>query len=63
MLILLYADDTVIFSDNESGLQHALNVFEKYCSQWKLKVNVSKTEVVVFWLWKKKRNFEIILPK
>ena len=26
VLILLYADDIVVFSDNESGLQHALNV-------------------------------------
>ena len=62
VLILLYAADTVIFSDNESGLQHALNVFEKYCSPWKLKVNGSKTKNCSFWLWKTKRKFEF-LPK
>ena len=31
LLILLYADDTVPFSDNIEGLQHALYVFEEYC--------------------------------
>ena len=60
-LILLYADDTVIFSDNESGLQHALNIFEKYRSQWKLKVNVSKTKVVVFGSGRRKENLKFCL--
>ena len=61
VLILLYADDTVIFSDNESGLQHALNVFEKYCSQWKLKVNVFKTKVVVFCSGRRKEKLKFCL--
>ena len=29
--LLLYADDTVLFSDNEVNMQHALSVFENYC--------------------------------
>ena len=61
VLILLYADDTVIFSDNESGFQYALNVFEKYCSQWKLKVNVSKTKVIVFCSGSRKENLKFFL--
>ena len=36
LLILLYADDTVIFSDDASGLQKALNVFQEYCTKYKL---------------------------
>lgn len=48
LLILLYADDTVLFSDNETDLQHALFVFEEYCQRWKLTVNTLKTKVVVF---------------
>ena len=46
LFILLYADDTVIFSDNENDLQHALNAFADYCDTWKLKINVSKTKVM-----------------
>ena len=45
---LLYADDTVIFGEDATHLQHALNVFETYCKTWKLKVNVSKTKIVIF---------------
>lgn len=47
LCILLYADDTVIFSDNQEDLQNALNVFKKYCDTWKLTVNVSKTKVML----------------
>ena len=47
-MILLYADDTVLFSDSESDMQHALDVFHSYCMTWKLTVNVDKTNVVVF---------------
>ena len=48
LLILLYADDTVLFSDNETDLQHSLVVFEDYCQRWKLNVNTSKTKIVIF---------------
>ena len=33
MLILLYADDTIIFSDDPNNLQYALNTFENYCKK------------------------------
>ena len=48
LLILLYADDTVIFSDSSEKLQAALNAFETYCTEWKLHVNTSKTKIVIF---------------
>ena len=48
MFILLYADDTVIFSDNETDLQSALLVFQEYYQKWKLSVNTSKTKVLIF---------------
>ena len=47
LLLLLYADDTIIFSDGIDSLQHALNVFEEYCTKWKLTVNISKTKIVI----------------
>ncbi|MEW8542876.1 MAG: reverse transcriptase family protein [Candidatus Thiodiazotropha sp.] len=46
LFILLYADDTVIFSETAEELQQALNVFGQYCDQWKLIVNASKTKVL-----------------
>ena len=63
VLILLYADDAVSFSDKESGLQYGLNVhvFEKNCSQWKLTVNVSKPKVVVFGSGRRKENLKFYL--
>jgi hypothetical protein len=48
LLILLYADDTVIVSDNPSDFQNILNNFNEYCDQWKLKVNLNKTKVIIF---------------
>ena len=48
LFILLYADDTVIMSDSSNGLQRALNIYNDYCIQWKLTVNIKKSKVVVF---------------
>ena len=36
LLILLFADGTVIFGICKEDLQVALNVFEQYCDIWKL---------------------------
>lgn len=48
LFILLYADDTVIFSENEIDLQKALDQFKLYCETWKLNINVNKTKVMIF---------------
>ena len=48
LVVLLYADDTVIISESAGDLQHAYNEFYTYCNQWKLTVNVEKTKVMVF---------------
>ena len=48
LFILLYVDDTVLFSDSAEDLQVQLNNFSEYCDTWKLKVNISKTKIVVF---------------
>ena len=44
----MFADDTVIFGNSKEDLQLSLNVFGKYCDDWKLTVNISKTKVMVF---------------
>jgi hypothetical protein len=36
---MLYADNTVIMSETEEGLQQALLDFEHYCDLWNFKVN------------------------
>ena len=48
LIILLCADDTVLFSNNEFGLQFALNTFADYCTEWKLQGNTTKTKIIVF---------------
>ena len=48
LFILLYADDTVILAESEKDMQAALNSLSVYCTNNKLKINVSKTKVIVF---------------
>ena len=48
MILLLFADDMVIFSETRYGLQKGLDILEKYCTSWGLVVNVSKTKCVAF---------------
>ena len=48
LYVLLYADDTVILVENPRELQLALDAIDQYCTLWKLKINVSKTKVLVF---------------
>ena len=55
--ILLYADDTVLLSDNADGLQYSLNCLARYCEHWKLQVNTSKTEIVIFSKGKFKKSY------
>ena len=46
IFIMLYADNTVIMSETEEGLQQALLNFEQYCDLWKLKVNAPKQKLL-----------------
>ena len=48
IFVLLYADDTVIMSENRNDMKTALKVFEQYCEEWKLTVNIEKTKVLIF---------------
>ena len=48
LLIILYADDTAIFAENERDLQKSLDVLQEYCDTWKVKVNSSKTKIMIF---------------
>ena len=48
LLVVMYADDTIILADSPQGLQDALHALAGYCDKWQLNVNCSKTKVMVF---------------
>lgn len=48
LLAILYADDTILMSDDKEKFQELLDSFTRYCNLWKLKINVSKTKVMIF---------------
>ena len=48
LLILLYADDTVLMAESPEELRMLLDAFDDYCTIWKLKVNVDKTKIMIF---------------
>eukprot|EP00745_Piridium_sociabile_P003656 TRINITY_DN12129_c0_g1_i1.p1 TRINITY_DN12129_c0_g1~~TRINITY_DN12129_c0_g1_i1.p1 ORF type:complete len:116 (+),score=11.72 TRINITY_DN12129_c0_g1_i1:177-524(+) len=50
MCILLYADDTVLFAESPTSLQRAIDAMHEYCLKWDLRINVSKTKVMIFFL-------------
>ena len=45
---LLYADDLVLLSQSEEGLQKSVDWLNRFCEEWKLTVNMDKTKIVVF---------------
>ena len=48
LYVLLYADDTVIFSESPRGLQNCLDKITLYCNKWRLKLNINKCKIVIF---------------
>ena len=45
---LLYADDLILISESEKGLQNCLNKLEHYCEDWCLDMNIDKTKSLFF---------------
>ena len=46
--MLLFADDLVLFADTKVELQRLINRLKIYCDKFKLKINLKKTNVIVF---------------
>lgn len=44
----IFADDIAVFAENENNLQTLLDCIHKWCSQWRLKINPNKTNIVHF---------------
>ncbi len=47
-MVGLYADDTVLLAESEGMLQRIVDEFERVCKRRKLKVNASKSKVMVY---------------
>ena len=45
---LMYADDLVLISRSEIGLQGLIDKLSQYCKRWKMEVNINKTKVIKF---------------
>ena len=56
---LLYADDLLLLTETEKGLQQCIDILEQYCNRWKLEVNLDKTKVMIFNSRKKILNNDI----
>ena len=48
ILLILYADDIVIFAESKDELQRSLDALLAYCNRWKLVVNTRKTTITIF---------------
>ena len=46
--LLLYADDLILMSTTEAGVQRQLDALSSFCAERQLTVNLSKTKIVVF---------------
>ena len=47
-MVLLYADDLVQCADLPGRLQQQLNILADFCDKWCMKVNLEKTNIIVF---------------
>jgi hypothetical protein len=45
---LLYANDLVLLSESQEGLQNCLNKTWEYCKSWGLEINYTKSKVMIF---------------
>ena len=48
LFMLLFADDTVLFSYTIEGLQALLDKLKTYCDEWGIQVSIDKTVAMVF---------------
>ena len=45
---LAYADDILILSKSAIGLQRSLDILDRFCNTWNVKVNIEKTKCITF---------------
>ena len=60
ILLLIYADDTILISDDPQKLQNTLNNFVSYSKDWKLNINIEKTKNIALGSKPKNLHFKIM---
>ena len=45
---LLYADDLILLSESEHGLQRCLHKLSCYAKKWQMRINIKKTKAIIF---------------
>ena len=45
---LLYADDIVLLSTSQQGLENCINTVKDFSKAWRMEVNLNKTKVMIF---------------
>ena len=45
---LMFADDLILFSSTNKGLQKCMDNLSQYCNKWNLTINLKKTKIVTF---------------
>ena len=68
LIIIMYADDTILLANSAINLQKGLNELKTYCDKWKLQINSDKTKVLIFSNKKVKKttiisNFGMVILK
>ena len=56
---LAYADDILILSKPAIGLQRSLDILDRFCNTWNMKVNIEKTKCITFQKKNKVNNNDI----
>ena len=58
--LLLYADDIVLLSDNETNMQTMLNTLHEWCKKWRVLINTEKSKSVQFRIGRRNRSDFVI---
>ena len=59
MVMLLFADDTVLFADTLEELQILMDNLQEYCCKWNVCVNITKTKSMVFKYGNRRENLNL----
>ena len=44
--ILIYADDVALIAEDENKLQSEIDILKDWCTNWKLNVNITKSQIM-----------------
>ena len=44
----MYADDTLLIADNGTDMLALIEIVDKYCEEFQIKLNIDKTNLMIF---------------